>query len=397
MTFDWKRFISAKEKAETFYSRGMLKEAISAYEEISAFGMNDPKIVLRKAEIARKMNDIKRAVGYFKEALDAYTAMGELIKAVALSKVIVALDPEERDVEQRLAGLYAGVAEEKDNIKGLEKEQAARLPRIPLFSDLSPHDLREVVRETRLKRFDIGSEVFREGDKGDSLFVVVSGELEVVAASNEGDILSYARLKDGDFFGEFSFFSGQARSGTVRAVRDSELLELKRPDIESIIARRPDIKDVLSNFYRERVVDRLLALSALFRFLSPEDRAAMLKQACDVSFEVGAMFVKEGESGDAVYLIKEGKVMVWTIGEDGERKAVAELSAGDFIGEIAMATARPRSASVTALTKVQAVSFRRKAVKEAIKKHPEVKEALERMVKERMTDVYRIKRSANFT
>jgi CRP-like cAMP-binding protein len=142
---------------------------------------------------------------------------------------------------------------------------------------------------------------------------------------------------------------------------------------------------VLINFYKERVVDRLMALSTVFQPLGPDDRKEVLKRLNIVSFAKGGFITREGEPGDTMYLIKEGRVSVWVKDKNNNEKTLTELEEGDFFGEIALATNKPRVASVTALTDVKLVEFSRLTIKEMITKCPSIKTILERVIRERVS------------
>ena len=164
--------------------------------------------------------------------------------------------------------------------------------------------------------------------------------------------------------------------------------------MNEITAKYARVSRVMFDFYKERVVDRLLARSKLFSPMSPEDRKEVLKHVTLSSFPRGGAVVKEGDPGDTMYLIKEGSAMVWTIDDSGERKSLGELNPGDFFGEIALATAKPRVANVTAVTDLQAVVFSRDIVRQVLTRYPDIKTILEEVIKGRVSGVMQAKKPA---
>jgi hypothetical protein len=133
------------------------------------------------------------------------------------------------------------------------------LPPTPLFSDLQPGELEEVVEALQRHRVEAGWTVVREGDAGDSLFVVVSGALSVTMRE-DGQEVELAILREGDFFGEVALLTGQPRSATVRTLLASELLEMKRHLYEEVVARFPRVRDVMETFCRDRAGKTVEAL-----------------------------------------------------------------------------------------------------------------------------------------
>jgi cAMP-dependent protein kinase regulator len=267
----------------------------------------------------------------------------------------------------------------------LEIEPEMKLPKVPLFSDFNEDEFLAIVQKVRAIHLDAGAYLFREGDGGDSIFFISEGVVEVTGLTKDGMEVSFAKLCEGDVFGEFGFFSNAKRRTGVRAYGAAILLELTKADLEDIIANHKRVGDVLINFYKERVVDRLMALSTVFQPLGPDDRKEVLKRLNIVSFAKGGFITREGEPGDTMYLIKEGRVSVWVKDKNNNEKTLTELEEGDFFGEIALATNKPRVASVTALTDVKLVEFSRLTIKEMITKCPSIKTILERVIRERVS------------
>lgn len=396
MTVDAKMAALAKDKAEALFNNGKLKEALDTYDHISSFGDKDPRIYIRMGDIARKLEDNAAAIEHYKKAVKAFVKTGFVIKAIAVCKMIISIDPSQQDIQARLAELAAAggaVAPAGPPKTAPAKPQAAqpapqiRLPKVPLFSDFNEEEFLSIVKKVKAVHVPKDSFLFHEGDKGDSIFFVSEGEVDVIGHTKGGEERSFARLKEGDVFGEFGFFSNSERSTGVKAFSDATMLELTKADLDDIIKHHKRVGDVLINFYKERIVDRLMALSLVFQPLTANDRKDVLKCLAIVSYDKSSLITKEGEAGDTMYLIKEGKVAVWVKDAAGREKRLAEFEEGDFFGEIALATNKPRTANVTALSDVQLVEFSRTVIKDILAKYPAVKTILERVIKERVSGV----------
>lgn len=428
MAIDERALPAVKDKAEGYFSKGKLKEAVETYETIRSYSGKDPKIALRLGDIYRKVGKSNEAVDAYKLAINVFITQGFVTKAIGVCKIIMDIDPSQAAVQKKIAELYTkkgivgegektvpesinrGQAETSnapiDSFGGrpavsqpsssqtpakAAEEQPVKFPRTPLFSDLTRDELFAVIGKVRHQIISPGVFVFQEGDRGDSIYIVISGELDIIARDKKGDNVVLTTLKEGDFFGEFGFFSNAKREASVRATTPASILEIVKSDIGEIIATHKRVVQVLFNFYKERVVDRLMALSPVFEPITPTDRKAILARLSSKKFEQGVNIVNQGEIGDTMYLIKEGKVKVWVDDPHKGKIVMAVLEEGDFFGEIALATSKPRVANCTAVTNAELVMFPRPMIKDILAKYPGIKKALEDVIKARVADVIKAK------
>jgi CRP/FNR family cyclic AMP-dependent transcriptional regulator len=110
-------------------------------------------------------------------------------------------------------------------------DKVALLSGSPLFEMLSNQELEYVADLSRPRHFQAGATIFEEGELGDSLYVIASGEVEVVRRDASGPR---------EFFGEMSLIDKEYRSATVRAKTDCELLHLTA---ENLTAFRKQHRD----------------------------------------------------------------------------------------------------------------------------------------------------------
>jgi len=111
----------------------------------------------------------------------------------------------------------------------------------PLFRELDDEAasaLRATMVEVRLGRGDV---LFREGDTGDRVYVVIEGKVKLGRTSSDGRENLLAILGPGQMFGELSLFDPGPRSATVTAVTDTELLSLANEDMLTWLTGRPEV------------------------------------------------------------------------------------------------------------------------------------------------------------
>ena len=113
----------------------------------------------------------------------------------------------------------------------------AALASVDLFATLGEEARREVAAVSRIVSVRAGEVVVRRGDVGDAVFVVRSGLLEVLEGDDAEPV---RRLRSGAPFGELALLSGEPRTATVRAVRDSELWSVPKSAFDILLASDAD-------------------------------------------------------------------------------------------------------------------------------------------------------------
>jgi CRP-like cAMP-binding protein len=121
------------------------------------------------------------------------------------------------------------------------------------------------------------------------------------------------------------------------------------------------------------VLERALALGAapLFAGLPPAALVPLAELCADVDLQPGDVLCREGELGDSLFVIVRGRVAVEQHG-----RAVAQLGAGECVGELAALDWEPRSATVTALEPTELVRLERDDLMDQLGDHPELARAL---------------------
>lgn len=113
------------------------------------------------------------------------------------------------------------------------------LGRIGIFADLDPAERAQVAGRMKQRVCRKGELLFREGDPGDELFLIVSGSVAVTVKPQRGREITLSEISAGNFLGEMSIIEQAPRSATCRALADCELLTLHAGDFIDLIASRP--------------------------------------------------------------------------------------------------------------------------------------------------------------
>jgi CRP-like cAMP-binding protein len=265
----------------------------------------------------------------------------------------------------------------------IQPRKKIKAPRTELFSELSQEEFLDVVERINHIEFPAGSLIIREGELGDSIFIIASGEVSIFRNDKLGNETWITNLEEGSFFGEFGFFAESRRHASVRAVTDTILLELTTKDIAIIVEKHPRVTQIMFEFYKRRVLDNLVAISPMFSVLNREERLQLVDAFVPRSFKQGTIIMNEGHPGDDMYFIQKGQVKA-SVARDGKEILIATLAAGDFFGEYATITGKNRIATIETLTDVNLARLHRETVKKIVTVHPEIKDVLRKYIKERV-------------
>ena len=129
----------------------------------------------------------------------------------------------------------------------------AVLAAIPLFAEtLDARHLDHLAAQCEPAFYAAGTFLISEGDFGDSMFAVVSGEASVTLHDAHGDEHGVASITAGQIVGEMSILTGMRRRATVVAATDVAALEITKPALEEMFARAPDLIDRFGIVLAER-------------------------------------------------------------------------------------------------------------------------------------------------
>jgi len=123
-----------------------------------------------------------------------------------------------------------------------------------LFKTLSDDQLDALLPRGRLIHFGRGEKVIQQGDEGNSMFILVDGEANVVVERNSSPV-HVASLRGGDCFGEMSLLTGERRSATVLAHTDCDVVEIGKPVLAHSLKENPDLLMKLSALLAKRQME----------------------------------------------------------------------------------------------------------------------------------------------
>jgi CRP-like cAMP-binding protein len=112
---------------------------------------------------------------------------------------------------------------------------------IPLFSELSDDDLREIVKLAVRQVYKKDNMILIEEEIGSTMFIILDGRVKISRISDDGREVILSILSEGDFFGEMSILDGQNRSANVVTLEDSKIMVIRREDFLQMLHDYPQI------------------------------------------------------------------------------------------------------------------------------------------------------------
>ncbi len=253
-------------------------------------------------------------------------------------------NPVEPADEALLREKFAGVPDihsVSDGIALIKRNQ-------PLLASLTTLQLREFMLDSAVRVPRRGEVLFKQNDYSNSFFSILEGNVSIQVEGKDGATAVFT-LSKGDFFGEMGLLSGRRRSGTVIAGENCVLVETPRRSMLKLLHAASGVQRRLDEVTLKRIVRNYLDAS-----LSESELEYLVQEAKFKQYAVGDTIFNEGDKADGLYMIRRGSVTVSRL-DAGKEVVLAYVSAGNYVGEMALVSNMPRSATVRAAAPTEMV------------------------------------------
>jgi small-conductance mechanosensitive channel/CRP-like cAMP-binding protein len=149
--------------------------------------------------------------------------------------------------------------ERNESVTGVQKV----LAKVEILSPLSEEERRQLAEGALVQRYAKGEDIVLQGEGGDSFFVLTSGLVEVSTADGAGVRAVLAQLGEGSFFGEMSLLTGEKRTATVTALKDTDVIVIDKANFAQVITNNPAIAKSLSEILERRLAEIAAKMSEL--------------------------------------------------------------------------------------------------------------------------------------
>jgi cAMP-dependent protein kinase regulator len=391
-----------KDKAAELLASGEVEAALSEYQKAVEEVPEDLTSRRKVAELFQCLGRRKEALLTYETLADAWARRGWLLRAVALCKIILQIEPRHERTQRLLAELYsrrpnppplpapAPVSAPSEPVAVVSKPGTSKVPRFPVFSQLAGDAFLSLLEGLEMRFFQPGDIIIEEGKANTSMFVIVEGSVEVVQKLEPGGDRPVALMGEGNLFGEMALGAEGCLRTRVRAYEPTVVLELTRSRVEQLILKYPAVGQVLQTFHRERMLGQMMSHSPLFRSLpSPQREAvAMEFQLCSMPAE--RPLIAQGRAADALYVLLRGQCRVTHQRPEGGELAYQPLREGDMFGEISLVLGTPATATVTTETACTLLRLSRVACERHLLNQPGLRDYLSRLASERLQRTARL-------
>jgi predicted acylesterase/phospholipase RssA/CRP-like cAMP-binding protein len=259
-----------------------------------------------------------------------------------------------------------------ERIDGHAGELLDALAGSELMPGLRPEDYAAIGDTVTTRHVAAGDRLVSRDDEADCLFVVMSGRLEAEIETAHG-AQQLAAVGVGGVVGEIGLLAGDTRSATVRAITDSDVVEISSDGFRRLLAAHPAHAEELTRRATERlrrtqVIDHI---TNLFGVVDPTVLEVIEQLIEWVNVPAGTRLFAQGEEGDAAYLVAAGRLRAFrqTAGVEVE---IGEIGRAELVGEMALLDGEPRGASLYAVRDSQLIRFSRAAYDELLQRYPRV-------------------------
>jgi len=326
----WDKFHKALKSSEWREARTILDTIIDTEPD-------NPNHFLKRGDICQKMGDRTEAVASYLKAAFYLKLQGFLKKALAIYKMVLRIDPGNRDAEEA----SKNILEELTAPKPLPAPAGGNPPEPAGVTEPA-----ETAPEGLIERTSYEA----EGEASEEAPPLVKEEDEQETTVDAG----------GNAFIE----------PTAYTDREGGTTESGKPPVEPTghsVAPEVDREDGFLSPFTNGEINEILS------------RAEIKK------FGAGEVIVREGDTGDTVYIIRQGRVTV-RAHILGRELDLADLAEGDLFGEVAYLTGRPRTADVIAESDVEVYEISRALLDEIIERRPEIMSQVNEIYNARVRD-----------
>jgi|GEM_PF-1703153 len=194
-------------------------------------------------------------------------------------------------------------------------------------------------------QFSAGEVILHEGDTADAAYVLLHGSVQIYKKKSNGEQLFLHQVQPGSLFGEQALIYAQNRNASARAQTTVEALRLPEQAFLAAVATDPQVHKRLVLLGDEQLQENLSRESSILKSMKLD--GGPNQSARERTLKGSEVLFRQGDEARHVYVILSGRAAVYQ-NKDGAQILLAQMTAGQTIGELALMRKAPRAATVIA-------------------------------------------------
>lgn len=225
------------------------------------------------------------------------------------------------------------------------------------------------------RRIPEGQHLFHKGEYGDTLYLIIKGELAACITTEKGKIVLLNMVGEGGVVGEGGFLNPGPRNADVVANQDSIVVELPRKKTIAYLAEHLDVEQELNMEAEFRYMTGLLSINPLLQNLPLDMRQYMAKETKIEHYVVGTVIHKAGAELTAVDMLVQGKA-AYVMRDKTDSHVLDSLSVGELIGDTSAVRKSSCPADLMAIEDIIMAHIPYAAFKNVVEAYPPLRESL---------------------
>ncbi|KAL5015494.1 hypothetical protein ScPMuIL_009764 [Solemya velum] len=214
---------------------------------------------------------------------------------------------------------------------------------ILLFRSLEPEQMQDVLDAMFERRVQPGIHVIDQGDDGDNFYVIDSGTYDIHV-----DNKLVGQYENSGSFGELALMYNMPRAATIVATSDGTLWAMDRSTFRRIVLKNA--------FNKRKLYEGLLECVPMLKALDPYERMNIADALLTKTYKDNEIIIRQGDGADCMYIVEDGEVRITVKNKnrpDLDEVEVKRCMKGDYFGELALVTHKPRAATAYAVGKTK--------------------------------------------
>jgi len=356
-----------REAALELARKGSHAAALERLEELERLEPAEADWPRRAAECHRALAEMPRQIAALGRAAELYARAGVMAKAIAMCRMILALDPTHTQTQERLAALQA------------QEGTVAPPPRIPLVSPRLPLPRRPAAAEPapptspadpERPRPELGRLLRQRYVEKKKVTAAVPGAQGVKGPPNVAPEPAFPFLPEGSLN---EMVPGSKRVRGPRGIPSG----MHRIELGQVRPPKPAER-------AKQAAQKALPATPLFSELGPQALERLIARARLEHFEAGAAVYRQNDTAETLYVIVSGAIAILT-GQQ-ERLEVTRLRDGEFFGEAALMSNGPRLTTAEAVESTDVLTIDRDTIRDLVAEEPRVLTTVLRFLRERLIE-----------